>query len=170
MRHVPERLTMVTFQMSSLGSTIMPRPSAGRTIQVTGSRVNNIPPMVFIVWGSIVIAMLFYIGTKLHDIAKHLRERRDSSCERSQRRLLVCLQPVRFWRPPAPARMSEIALCGMAAFGLAIGLADVGIAGRAHYEPMKSETAKLPKGQSYPLKPSIFEAALAEAGHRSTRT
>lgn len=28
---------------------------------------------------------------------------------------------------------------------------------------MKSETAKLPKGQSYPLKPSILEAALANA-------
>ena len=28
---------------------------------------------------------------------------------------------------------------------------------------MKSETAKLPKGQRYPLKPSALEAALAEA-------
>jgi hypothetical protein len=28
---------------------------------------------------------------------------------------------------------------------------------------MKSETAKLPKGQSYPLKPSALEAALADA-------
>jgi hypothetical protein len=28
---------------------------------------------------------------------------------------------------------------------------------------MKSETGKLPKGQSYPLKPSALEAALAEA-------
>ena len=30
-------------------------------------------------------------------------------------------------------------------------------------KPMKSETAKLPKGQSYPLKPSILEAALVTA-------
>jgi hypothetical protein len=30
--------------------------------------------------------------------------------------------------------------------------------------PFKSETEKLPKGQSYPLKPSQFEAALAAAG------
>lgn len=29
--------------------------------------------------------------------------------------------------------------------------------------PMKSETAKLPKGQSYPLKPSALEAMLATA-------
>jgi hypothetical protein len=29
---------------------------------------------------------------------------------------------------------------------------------------MKSETAKLPKGQSYPLKPSVLEEALKNAG------
>lgn len=29
---------------------------------------------------------------------------------------------------------------------------------------MRSETGKLPKGQSYPLKPSRLEAALADAG------
>jgi len=29
---------------------------------------------------------------------------------------------------------------------------------------MKSETAKLPKGQSYPLRPSFLEAELARAG------
>jgi len=29
---------------------------------------------------------------------------------------------------------------------------------------MKSETAKLPKGQSYPLRPSVLEAALSGAG------
>jgi hypothetical protein len=29
---------------------------------------------------------------------------------------------------------------------------------------MNSETGKLPKGQSYPLKPSLIAAALAEAG------
>jgi hypothetical protein len=37
--------------------------------------MSEIPPIVFIVWGSVVIGMLFYIGSKLHDIAKHLRER-----------------------------------------------------------------------------------------------
>lgn len=53
----------------------------------------------------------------------------------------------------------------MAAFDHARDLADIaGVAGRVHYEPMKSETAKLPKGQSYPLRPSIFEAALKDAG------
>ena len=29
---------------------------------------------------------------------------------------------------------------------------------------MQSETAKLPKGQSYPLRPSVLAAALADAG------
>jgi hypothetical protein len=29
---------------------------------------------------------------------------------------------------------------------------------------MKSETGKLPKGQSYPIKPSLLAAALADAG------
>lgn len=53
----------------------------------------------------------------------------------------------------------------MADSELATGLADIaGVACRVHCEQMKSETAKLPKGQSYPLRPSIFEAALEDAG------
>jgi len=44
-------------------------------------------------------------------------------------------------------------------------LADVATLVRCgHGGPMKSETAKLPKGQSYPLRPSILESALADAG------
>jgi hypothetical protein len=52
----------------------------------------------------------------------------------------------------------------MAAFNFSRRLADIaGVANRVHCKPMKSETAKLPKGQSYPLRPSIFEAALLDA-------
>jgi hypothetical protein len=38
------------------------------------------------------------------------------------------------------------------------------LAGGNHCGPMQSRTAKLPKGHSYPLKPSALEAALASAG------
>lgn len=46
-----------------------------RVNQVTGSRVSNISPIVFIVRGSVVIGMLFYTGNKHHVIATHLRQR-----------------------------------------------------------------------------------------------
>jgi hypothetical protein len=42
--------------------------------------------------------------------------------------------------------------------GVAIGAFDV------HIRPVESETGKLPKAQSYPLRPSALEAALARAG------
>jgi hypothetical protein len=44
----------------------------------TGSgvtRVNIIPPIVFVIWGSVVAGMLFYIASTLSAIARHLRDR-----------------------------------------------------------------------------------------------
>src|SRR3569623_570539 len=73
---------------------------------------------------------------------------------------------VRQRSPPAiVGNVREWWICGGPQCGPTRTLTDVAALVRCgHDGPMKSETAKLPKGQSYPLRPSVLRAALADAG------
>lgn len=38
--------------------------------------MNNLPAIIVVLWGSVVLGMLYYICSKLSEIARNLRERR----------------------------------------------------------------------------------------------